>query len=84
MQIASELNSNAKIINEVGSKSLASVESKSLDEIFEAIDAISVKDIKTFASEHLWDRDIAISGAGQIEGLFDYGRIRNEMSMMRW
>ena len=84
LQIASELNSNAKIINEVGSKSLASVESKSLDEIFEAIDAISVKDIKTFASEHLWDRDIAISGAGQIEGLFDYGRIRNEMSMMRW
>lgn len=56
----------------------------SLEQQFEAIDKITAADVKNWASEKVWDRDIAISGTGQIEDLFDYVRIRNDMSMMRW
>ena len=35
-----------------------------------------------FAQRKLWDKDIAISAVGQIEALFDYNRIRNDMSRM--
>lgn len=53
-------------------------------EIISNIDAITTKDIKNWASEKLWDQDVAVCGTGQIEGLLDYMRIRNDMSMMRW
>lgn len=33
-----------------------------------------------FAQRKLWDRDVAISAVGQIEGLLDYARIRGDMS----
>ena len=33
-----------------------------------------------FAQRRLWDRDLAISAVGQIEGLLSYSRIRNDMS----
>jgi processing peptidase subunit beta len=35
-----------------------------------------------FAKRKLWDRDIAISAVGSIEGLLDYNRVRNDMSRM--
>ena len=33
-----------------------------------------------FANQYLWDKDVAVSAVGSIEGLFDYNRIRNDMS----
>lgn len=57
---------------------------QSLDQLFVDIDKITVKDVKHWANKRLWDQDIAIAGMGQIEGLLDYMRIRNDMSMMRW
>ncbi len=33
-----------------------------------------------FANRKLWDQDIAVSAVGSIEGLFDYARIRADMS----
>lgn len=53
-------------------------------ETFKKIDALTVGDIKKWAGNRLWDQDIAIAGAGQIEDLLDYMRMRNDMSMMRW
>ncbi|CCF56361.1 hypothetical protein KAFR_0B00620 [Kazachstania africana CBS 2517] len=55
-----------------------------LDEVFKKIHAVTIKDIKNWAGNKLWDQDIAISGVGQIEDLLDYMRMRNDMSMMRW
>lgn len=49
-------------------------------EIERIIDRVSEKDVMDFASRKLWDQDIAISAVGSIEGLFDYARIRNDMS----
>jgi len=34
----------------------------------------------SFAKRKIWDRDIAVSAVGRIEGLLDYQRIRNDMS----
>ena len=35
-----------------------------------------------FAKSKIWDKDIAISALGRIEGLFDYMRIRGDMTRM--
>ncbi|KAK3330069.1 Metalloenzyme, LuxS/M16 peptidase-like protein [Apodospora peruviana] len=49
-------------------------------EIERVIDAITAKDVMEFANKKLWDQDIAVSAVGAIEGLFDYARIRADMS----
>ena len=51
-------------------------------EVERVIGAITEKDVMRFANTKLWDRDIAISAVGQIEGLLDYQRVRNDMSRM--
>ncbi|RKF53655.1 Mitochondrial-processing peptidase subunit beta [Golovinomyces cichoracearum] len=50
------------------------------EEIEREINAITEKEVLSFAQRKLWDRDIAISAVGSIEGLLDYQRIRNDMS----
>jgi mitochondrial-processing peptidase subunit beta len=52
------------------------------EEIERNIDAVTEKDVMNFAKQKIWDRDIAISALGRIEGLFDYMRIRGDMSRM--
>ncbi|KAF8194153.1 Metalloenzyme, LuxS/M16 peptidase-like protein [Pholiota molesta] len=51
-------------------------------QIEQAIDAVSVDEIKRVAQKYLWDKDIAIAAVGSIEGLLDYNRIRADMSSM--
>lgn len=50
------------------------------EEVERVVGAVTAKDVMSFAQRKLWDRDIAISAVGQIEGLLDYARIRNDMS----
>lgn len=52
------------------------------EEVERVISEISYKDVMDFAKRKLWDKDIAISAIGQIEALFDYNRVRNDMSRM--
>ncbi|KAL2016363.1 hypothetical protein VTK56DRAFT_3821 [Thermocarpiscus australiensis] len=49
-------------------------------EIERIIDSITEKDVMDFANRKIWDQDVAISAVGSIEGLFDYARIRADMS----
>ncbi|KAF9483446.1 hypothetical protein BDN70DRAFT_873722 [Pholiota conissans] len=51
-------------------------------QIEQAVDAVSVEDIKRVAQKYLWDKDIAVAALGSIEGLLDYNRIRADMSSM--
>ena len=76
--------SNLQRANLLGESIVNTGTKHNLQEIFNKIDSITVKDIKAWAGERVWDQDIAIAGTGQIEGLLDYMRIRNDMSMMRW
>ena len=50
------------------------------EEVERVVGAITEKDVMDFAKRRIWDRDIAISAVGQIEGLLDYDRIRGDMS----
>lgn len=45
-----------------------------------AIGKITEKDVMDFAQRKLWDKDIAVSAVGSVEGLLDYQRIRGDMS----
>lgn len=54
------------------------------EQVERAVNAVTTADVKKFAQQYLWDRDIAIAGLGRIGQLRDYLRIRNDMSMNRW
>ncbi|ODV80551.1 ubiquinol-cytochrome c reductase core subunit 1 [Suhomyces tanzawaensis NRRL Y-17324] len=79
-----ELGSSNAIVSDIGNKVLLAGYRTSVKEALERIDAISTKDVKAWAQAALWDKDIVVSGTGQIEALFDYNRLRNEMAMLRW
>ena len=51
-------------------------------EVERAVDAVSEHDVMAFAKRRLWDRDVAVSAVGQIDGLLDYNRIRNSMASL--
>lgn len=78
------LNSPAAISAEVAEKVLLNGFKASVEQELAAIDAITTKDVKAWATAALWDKDIVIAGTGSIEGLLDYNRVRNEMAMMRF
>lgn len=82
--IVLSLNSTEAIANDIGSKVLLNDRRASIDEIYKNIDEVTVKSVLAWAENALWDKDIAVSGTGQIEGLFDYNRLRNEMALLRW
>ncbi|GME78431.1 unnamed protein product [[Candida] boidinii] len=58
--------------------------SESAAEIEQLVDSVSRSNVISFARDYLYDQDIALAGTGQIEALFDYNRIRNDMSSLRW
>ncbi|CUM67899.1 uncharacterized protein PRCAT00005610001 [Priceomyces carsonii] len=79
-----ELGTPNGIASDIANKVLLVGYRTSLKEALEKIDAITTKDVKAWAQVALWDKDIVISGTGQIEDLLDYNRSRNEMAMLRW
>ncbi|CDK27528.1 unnamed protein product [Kuraishia capsulata CBS 1993] len=70
--------------DKLASDALVSGFEASAAEIVSRIDKVTTSDVTKWAQATLYDQDIAVSGTGQIEALFDYNRIRNDMSMMRW
>lgn len=83
-QILASLDSPVAIASDVASKVLLNGYRASITQALEAVDAISTKDVKNWASVALWDQDIVIAGTGSIEDLLDYNRSRNAMAMLRW
>lgn len=83
-ELLASLNSTEAIATDIATKLLLVGFRSSTKEALEKIDSITTKDVKSWAQATLWDKDIVISGTGQIEALMDYNRWRNNMSMMRW
>lgn len=83
-QLLVNLGSSNAITSDIANSVLLTGYRNSIKEALEKVDQIKTKDVKAWAQATLWDKDIAISGTGQIEGLMDYNRWRNNMSMMRW
>lgn len=73
------LDGTTAVAEDIGRQLVTTGRRKEPSEIERQIDSITEKDVMDFANRKLWDRDIAISAVGQIEGLFDYQRLRNTM-----
>ena len=76
------LDGTTAVAEDIGRQIVTTGRRLSPEEVERVVGAITEKDVMRFAQEKLWDRDIAVSAVGQIEGLFDYNRIRNDMSRM--
>lgn len=74
------LDGTTAVAEDIGRQIVTTGRRMSPGEIERAIDAITEKDVMDFANRKLWDQDIAISAVGSIEGLFDYARIRADMT----
>lgn len=74
------LDGTTAVAEDIGRQIITTGSRQSPAEIERVIDAITEKDVMEFANRKLWDQDIAISAVGSVEGLFDYSRIRGDMS----
>lgn len=76
------LDGTTAVAEDIGRQIITTGRRLSPEEIERVVGAITEKDVMDFAQRKLWDRDVAISAVGQIEGLLDYNRVRNDMTRM--
>lgn len=76
------LDGTTAVAEDIGRQIITTGRRLSPEEVERVVGSITEKDVMDFAKRKLWDRDIAISAVGQIEGLLDYNRVRNDMSRM--
>jgi processing peptidase subunit beta len=74
------LDGTASVAEDIGRQLVTTGRRLAPSEVERAVDAVTEADVMNFAKTKIWDRDIAISALGRIEGLFDYMRIRADMS----
>jgi processing peptidase subunit beta len=74
------LDGTTAVAEDIGRQIVTTGRRMSPAEIERVIDNITEKDVMDFANRKLWDKDIAISAIGSIEGLYEYMRIRADMS----
>lgn len=76
------LDGTTAVAEDIGRQIITTGRRLSPEEVERVVGAITAEDVMAFAKNKLWDRDIAISAVGKIEGLLDYARIRNDMSRL--
>lgn len=76
------LDGTTAVAEDIGRQIITTGRRLAPEEIERVVGAITEKDVMEFAKKKLWDRDVAISAVGQIEGLLSYDRVRNDMSRM--
>jgi processing peptidase subunit beta len=74
------LDGTTAVAEDIGRQIITTGRRLSPEEVERVVGAITEKDVMDFARRKLRDRDVAISAVGQIEGLLDYNRVRNDMS----
>lgn len=74
------LDGTTSVAEDIGRQIITTGRRLSPEEVERVVGAITAQDVMRFAQTKLWDRDIAVSAVGQIEGLLDYNRIRSDMS----
>lgn len=74
------LDGTTAVAEDIGRQIVTTGRRLSPQEVERVVDAISEKNVMDFAKRKLWDKDIAVSAFGQIEGLFAYDRVRGLMS----
>jgi len=76
------LDGTTAIAEDIGRQLVTSGRRMTPKQIENAVDAVTSDEIKRVAQKYLWDKDISLAALGSIEGLFDYQRIRADMSSM--
>ncbi|CAO3609389.1 unnamed protein product [Cunninghamella blakesleeana] len=79
-----QLDSNEAIAQDIASQVLTTGKRLSADEIKQTIQKITVKDVREAGNKYLWDQEVVVAGAGPIESLTDYLRVRGFMSYNRF
>lgn len=75
--------STSVVAQDIGSQVLATGKRLSPEQVAEAIDKITVSDLRKVAEKYIWDQEIAVVGSGPIEGLTDLNRVRGNMAYNR-
>jgi len=78
------LDGTTAVAEDIGRQLVTSGRRLTPQQIENAVDAVTVDEIKRVAQKYLWDQDVAIAALGSIEGLLDYNRIRADMSSMMY
>jgi len=76
------LDGTTAVAEDIGRQIITTGRRLAPEEVERVVGSITARDVMNFAKKKLWDRDIAISAVGQIEGLLDYARVRNDMTRM--
>ncbi|KJX98808.1 mitochondrial-processing peptidase subunit beta like protein [Zymoseptoria brevis] len=76
------LDGTTSVAEDIGRQIITTGRRLDPEEVERVVGAITAADVMSFAQRKLWDRDVAISAVGQIEGLLDYNRIRNDMTRL--
>lgn len=76
------LDGTTAVAEDIGRQIITTGRRLSPEEVERVVGQISEKHVMDFARRKIWDKDIAISAVGQIEGLLDYNRVRNDMTRM--
>jgi processing peptidase subunit beta len=76
------LDGTTAVAEDIGRQIITTGRRLSPEEVERVVGAITEKDVMNFAKTRIWDQDVAVSAVGQVEGLLDYNRIRNDMSRM--
>lgn len=74
------LDGTTAVAEDIGRQIITTGRRLSPEEVERVVGQITEKDVMSFARRKLWDQDIAISAVGQIEGLLDYNRVRQDMA----
>ncbi|ODQ63829.1 hypothetical protein NADFUDRAFT_47648 [Nadsonia fulvescens var. elongata DSM 6958] len=83
-QLILSLDSADAVAKDIGESIVNTGRRVTAEEIERSVEKVTDAQVRAWAQKNLYDQDIAISALGPIEGLLDYLRIRNDMSMMRW
>ncbi|KAH9165519.1 Metalloenzyme, LuxS/M16 peptidase-like protein [Lactarius sanguifluus] len=78
------LDGTTAIAEDIGRQLVTSGQRVTPRQIENAIDAVTPEEIKRVAQKYLWDKDIALTALGSIEGLLDYNRIRADTSSLAY
>ena len=76
------LDGTTAVAEDIGRQIITTGRRLSPEEVERVVGGITAADVQAFAQRRLWDKDIAISAVGRVEGLLDYARIRNDMTRM--
>ncbi|KAE8354960.1 putative mitochondrial processing peptidase beta subunit [Aspergillus coremiiformis] len=74
------LDGTTAVAEDIGRQIITSGRRLTPEDIERTISRITEKDVMDFAIRRIWDRDVAVSAVGSIEGLLDYNRIRADTS----